>query len=246
MFKQRFFRQTDLITVQSKVTEPVYSVFLNFNPDKIKQPIINQLKMNKLTKSAAGLILTLCAFSFSSCDDNSDVIGLNDATKYGYIKVTLEGTDPNGDDFEVTRNFKFAPSGSPQYTSSVYTYDDDGFYQEFDVTRYLGPLNSGDGNDSYADLYLYNENEGDPDFSGSELYITTSITTDNKEFFTLSEDLDIEDEDITSYQYNSETGKLSLKFKTIIPGNENITGFPLIATVNVNVTVFENLTPGGR
>lgn len=196
--------------------------------------------MNRLFKSAASALFAMSALALLSCDDETDIIGLNDAAKYGYIKVTLEGTDPNGDDFEVTKNFKFAPSGTPQYSSSVYTYDDDGFYQRFDVTRYLGPLNAGgEGSDSYADLYMVHESTT-PDYETAELYIRTTITTDDKEFFTLNEYIYFDAEDVTSYSYNPETGKLSLKFSTQI---ESSTTGIVTVTVNINVTVFENLNP---
>lgn len=195
--------------------------------------------MNRLIKSAASVLLAMSTLAFFSCDDESDVIGLNDATKYGYIKITLEGTDPNGDEFEVTKNFKFSPSGSPENSSTVYWYDDNGFYEQFNVTRYLGPLNGGDGNDSYANLYLYNYQEDGFNFSESSLYFTTSVITDNKEFFGLSEYIYIYNEDVTSYSYNAETGKLSLKFSTTLEDSD--TDYPLTVTVNVNVTVFESL-----
>lgn len=192
--------------------------------------------MNRLIKSAASALFAMSTLALLSCEDDSDVIGLNDAAKYGYIKVTLEGEDPNGEDFEVTRNFKFAPSGTPRYTSSVYTYDDDGYYQEFDVTRYLGPIN-GQSND-YADLYMYHESTT-PDFESAELYIQTVITTKNKEFFSFSRSVNFDAEDVTDYKYNPDTGKLSLKFKTEV---STFNG-PVTVTATINVTVFEDLTP---
>src|SRR5690349_11447854 len=124
--------------------------------------------MNRLIKPAAGLMIALAALSFAGCNED-DVIGLNEATKNGYISVILEGTDPDGDDFVVKRKFKFSQSGNPQYSSSVYTYDDDGYYQQFDVVRYLGPFSGGFGNDSYVRLDLLHEQEI-PDFSNARLY----------------------------------------------------------------------------
>lgn len=194
--------------------------------------------MNRLMKSTASILLAMSALVLLGCDDESDIIGLDEATKYGYIKVTLEGTDPNGDDYTVTKNFKFAPSGTPMNSSAVYTYDDDGFYQRFDVTRYLGPFNNANGDDNYADLYLVHRNET-PDFDDAELYIETVITTANKQYFNFSRDIYFNSEDVTSYSYNPDSGKLSLKFTTEV---ETYLGMVTV-TANINVTVFENLTP---
>lgn len=193
--------------------------------------------MNKLIKSAASVLFAMSALVFFSCDE-SDVIGLNDATKYGFIKVTLEGKDPNGNDFETTKNFRFSSSGGP---STAYWYDDDGFYEEFYVTRYLGPLNEGNGNDSYTSLTLRNYSEEGHDISDSYLNFRTSVTTSNKEFFWLNENVYFGDEDVTSYDYNPESGKLTLRFSTTM--EDSYTGYPLKVTVNVNVTVFENINP---
>lgn len=193
--------------------------------------------MNRTTKSIAGIMLAVSAFSFSSCDDESDVIGLNDATKYGFIKVTLEGTDPNGDAFEVSKNYRFAPSGGPDGSSSVYTYSSDGFYRYFEVERYIGPFDEGDQN--YADLQLQMDDEIDPVLSYGYFQFETSVTTADKEFFTLYEGFELTTEDVTSYQYNESTGKLSLKFTRNLEGSD--TGFPLTVTVNINATVFEDI-----
>lgn len=192
--------------------------------------------MNRLIKSAASALFAMSTLALLSCEDDSDIIGLNDAAKYGYIKVTLEGEDPNGEDFEVTRNFKFAPSGAPENSSSVYTYDDDGYYQEFDVRRFLGPINGGDND--YADLYLYHENTT-PDFESAQLYIQTVITTKDKQFFGFSRNVNFDAEDVTDYKYNADTGKLSLKFKTEVSTSHG----QVAVTATINVTVFENLTP---
>lgn len=195
--------------------------------------------MNILIKSAAGLMIAMSVFSFSGCDDDSDVIGLNDATKYGYIKVTIEGQDPEGNDFEVTKNFKYFSSGAPEGTSSVYTYDDDGFYRYFEVERYISPFD--DGDDSSVNLDLEMQNEDDPTFYYGYFDLETSIITDDNKFFSLFQDFYLEEGNITSYQYNPETGKLSVKFTKELSSEESGTGYPLVLTVNVSAKVFENI-----
>jgi hypothetical protein len=200
--------------------------------------------MNKLIKSAAALLLI--SFAFSSCDEESDVIGLNDATKYGFIKLTLEGFRPDGEAYEVTKNFKFASSTGPYNSSSVNTYVDGDTYRDFDVARFIGPINESlDGEENSVDLNLY-VNEGDseedePDFVESGFGIETAVTTSDKKFFYVSEYIGIDSEDVTSYKYNPETGKLSFKFTKTLTAQENNSGFPLTVTVNVNATVFEEL-----
>lgn len=200
--------------------------------------------MNKLTKSAAGLMLALSAFAFSGCDDNSDVIGLNDATKYGFIKVTIEGEDPNGNDFEATKNFKFFPSGSPENSSSVYTYSDDGFFRYFNVDRFISPFDGGDNSEAY--LYLAMQDEEDPSVYNAYLNLETTVITENNEFFSLSEEFNIDDQDITSYSYNPETGRLSVKFVKELNDDETNLGQDLTITVHVSVKVFENINPVNR
>lgn len=184
-------------------------------------------------------MIAMTVFSFSGCDDDSDVIGLNDATKYGYIKVTIEGQDPEGNDFEVTKNFKYFSSGAPEGTSSVYTYDDDGFYRYFEVERYISPFD--DGDDSSVNLDLEMQNEDDPTFYYGYFDLETSIITDDNKFFSLFQDFYLEEGNITSYQYNPETGKLSVKFTKELSSEESGTGYPLVLTVNVSAKVFENI-----
>lgn len=195
--------------------------------------------MNRLTKSAAGVVLALFAFSFSSCDESADVIGLDSSTKYGYVKVTIEGEDPEGNDFEVTKNFKFASSGTPTGSSSVFTYDDDGFYRYFEVDRYITPFD--DGDDSQVNFELQMDGEEEPTFDYGYFQIETSIITDGNKYFSLFENFGLEEGDITSYSYNPGSGKLSVKFTKELTNDETNLGQDLTITVNVNVKVFENI-----
>ncbi len=201
--------------------------------------------MNKLIKTAAALLLV--SFAFSSCEDDSNAIGLNDATKYGFIKVTLEGFRPDGEAYEVTKNFRFASSTGPYGSSSVDTDENEGFtYRYFNVERFMGAINeSGEGEENFVQFYGY-VNEGndpldEPDFTESSLYIESAVTTSDKQYFYINEYINIATEDVTNYQYNEETGKLSFKFTKTLTANESDSGFPLTVTVNVNATVFENM-----
>jgi hypothetical protein len=194
--------------------------------------------MNRLTKSAAGLILAVSAFSFSSCDDgDSNVMGLNSFAKYGSIKVTVEGEDPENQDFKETKNFKFTSSGTPTGSSSVFTYDDDGFYRYFVVDRYISPFD--DGDDSAVNFELQMDDEDEPTFNYGSFDLETSVITEGNKFFYLDESFDLEEEDITSYDYNAETGKLNVKFTKEL--EDSSTGNPLTVTVDVSVKVFEDI-----
>jgi hypothetical protein len=193
--------------------------------------------MNRILKfAAAGLIACV---GFTGCNDDDDIIGLNDAAKYGYIKVTIEGTLPDGEEYDVTKNFRFAPSTAPAYGSSAWIYSDT--YKEFYVSRFFGAINeSNEGEDNMVELRWYvSDEEGEENFVESGLYLETSIITDDKKFFILSENFYIENNDqVTSYKYNEETGKLSVKFTA--NGFDNF-GNDVVITVNANVTVFKSM-----
>lgn len=193
--------------------------------------------MNRILKfAAAGLIACV---GFTGCNDDDDIIGLNDAAKYGYIKVTIEGTRPDGEAYEVTKNFRFAASTAPSNGSAVWIYSDT--YKEFYVQRFFGALNeSSDGEENRAELYWYvDEDGGDPNFVESGLRLETSVVTDDKKFFFINQNFYIENNDqVTSYKYNEETGKLSVKFTAASLDNF---GNDILATVTVNVTVFKGM-----
>jgi hypothetical protein len=190
-------------------------------------------------RSTASVVLAMSTLAFLSCDDDSDIIGLNDATKYGYIKVTVEGTRPDGEEFEVTRNFKFASATGPEYSSTVSTSEDGDLYRSFYVVRYAGAINeSGDGEQNQAILdFTAQEDQGTGELNGTfgDFEIEFPVTTEDKEFFYVNEYIEMNVEDVTSYKYNEETGKLSLKYSTEYEGNSG----PVKVTINVNVTVFE-------
>lgn len=195
--------------------------------------------MNKLIKSAAALMLACAAFSFTSCDDESDVIGLNDLTKYGFIKVTIDGTRPDGEEFSLTRNFKFASSTGPEYSSTVSTGMDGDIYRDFEVIRYGGAINEeNEGASNYAYVELDTQ-EGTDVFTNGYFSIYTPITTDDKKFFYVNENFNVDDEERTNYSYNEDTGKFTYKFSKALEGSS--TGYPMTITVSVNATVFERI-----
>jgi hypothetical protein len=200
--------------------------------------------MNKLTKSAAGLMLALSALTFTSCDDDSDIIGLNDAAKYGSIKVKIEGTRPDGEDYTLERTFKFASATGPEYSSSVYTSEDGDIYRDFQIVRYFGAINeSGEGGSNNVYLEVDSQ-EGEEITSSGYFGIETPVITKDKQYFYVYEYFSINEEDVTSYSYNAETGKLTFKFTKELTADESYSDFPVTITGTATVTVFERIQSG--
>ena len=199
--------------------------------------------MNKLTKSVAGLMLALSAFSFSSCDDETDVIGLNDATKYGYIKLKFEGERPDGEDFESTKNFRFIPANDPLNNSYLDIGEDGDLYYSFYAFRTFDAFDANGSN--FANLQLnFSTPDGESDFNyyNSYVNVTTFFTSkaDHTAFY-INTSLPLDEDAITSYSYNEKTGKLSLKFEVTLSGQENQTGNELTVTGEIRTTVFTRL-----
>jgi hypothetical protein len=198
--------------------------------------------MNRLIKSA-GIAWMLVTMAFLSCSDDDDIIGLNGNAKYGSIKVTIEGTRPDGEAYTLTRNFRFTPAAGPNF-SHVQTYEDGGDpYRYFFIYRLFSAVNedqSGYENDNEVYLSMYMQEGGEPAISDNSFWFETSVMTGG-EFFVVEEYFNINDEDITSYSFNEKTGKLSFKFKKELSAEQSYSGFPATVTVNVSATAFEQM-----
>ena len=196
--------------------------------------------MNRLTRSAAGLIIALLALSFSGCDDDSDVIGLNDATKYGYIKLTFDGSRPDGVDLKVTKNYKFMTGSGPASSSTVNIIEDGTTYYDFHVTRLF------DAFDATANAATINlnarEDNGELIVEDASVAARNALVFKDKTAFNLNISFgEIAPEDITSFTYNEETGKLVIKFTTVVSADWNNSGSDLTVTGEVRVTVYQSL-----
>lgn len=206
--------------------------------------------MNRLIKSTAGILLALSPLAFLSCDDESNIIGLNDLTKYGSIKVTLEGTRPDGEAYEFTRNFRFTSSTGPEYSSSVNTGYDGDTYRNFEIIRYAGAINeSWDGERNQVWLQFTAQEEEDTQElveTYGDFEMEFPVTTSDKQFFYVNEDIDLEVENVSNYKYNENTGKLSFKYVQELTGQQTNSGFPLKVTIEINVTVFEYMDFEGQ
>lgn len=196
--------------------------------------------MNKLTKSAAGVMLALSTVTFFSCEDDAPkVYGLNGAAQYGKITVTLEGERPDGEDFKETKVFRYLPEENVGYSSV--SYDGDAYFY---VQRQHGAVTNSH-NDNYAALDFQSDADGETAVNGEFYLYTSVIDDDDNVFFYLNDNFSINLDDITSFSYNEETGKFKLEFSTEIDGESNDTGNDLTVTVEVSVTVFEGLNGGG-
>jgi hypothetical protein len=195
--------------------------------------------MNRLTKSAASVMLALSTFAFFGCEDDAPTVyGLNDAAQYGKITVTLEGTRPDGEDFTTKKTFRFMPEEGPEFSSVEFDID-----TYFYVQRHHGAVNQSH-NDNYSGFYLQTDAENTP-IGGNFFLYTSIIDEDDNTFFYLNEYINIDIEDISSFSYDEETGKVKFKYTTEVDGEVNSTGFDLTITVDASVTVFEGLNDGG-
>lgn len=194
--------------------------------------------MNKLMKSTAGLLLAMSTAAFFGCDDDTPLVyGLNDAAKYGKITVTLEGTRPDGEDFTEKKEFRFLPEESVVYSSVG--FDGDAYFY---VQRQHGAVTNSH-NDNYA-AFNFQANGDTP--TGGYFYLYTSVIDDDDNVvFYLDEDFTINLDDITSFSYDEESGKVRLKFITELDAANNNTGFDLTITVDAGVTVFRQLNQNG-
>jgi hypothetical protein len=225
-----------LLLYPTKANRPstVVTIKTNFNQFK---------KMNRIFKPVS-FALVLLSFVFMGCEDDPSIIGLDSSAKYGNIKITFDGTRPDGEPFTQTKNFRFLPTEGPNNFSRVETYlSGSQPYHYFYVRRLFDPFN-GEVLTNYAELYLSTteDEEGAQSVEGGDIDIDTYITTADKKMFGLTEyDLALNSTNITNVSYNDETGKLIVKFNMIVPAINNDTGADLTITGEIRVTVFEDI-----
>jgi|GEM_PF-1681354 len=192
--------------------------------------------MNRLTKSVASVLLGMSALTFFSCsDDDSNVLGLNDAAQYGKITVKLDGTRPDGEDFTEEIVFRYMPEEGPQYSSV--SYDGDAY---FFVQRHHGAVNESH-NDNYAGFNVQGDTEANEFVNGSFYMYTSVIDDKDNVYFYMDESFTVDLADVTNFNYSDGTGKLKWSFTKEIDGESNSTGNDLTITVEANVNVFEGL-----
>lgn len=196
--------------------------------------------MNRLTKSVASVMLAVSALTFFSCDDDeSNIIGLNDAAQYGRITVTLEGTRGDGQEFTDKKTFRFLPAGDPSFSSVG--YDGDAY---FNILRSLSAVELGNESSNYAAIELQADTETNT-ATNAWFYLNTSIIDDDDNvYFDINDSFSVDMADVDNFNYSEGTGKLKFKFTSTLDGESNDTGNELTVTVEVNVNVFEYVNGG--
>lgn len=196
--------------------------------------------MNRFTKSVASVMLGMSALTFFSCsDDDSNVIGLNDAAQYGKITVTLEGTRGDGVEFNTKKTFRFLPAGDASYSSVG--YDGDAY---FTVLRSISAVELGGESNNYAAIELQANTETNT-AENAWFYLNTSIIDDDDNvYFDINDSFSVDMADVDNFNYSEGTGKLKFSFTTTLDGESNDTGNELTVTVDINVNVFEYVNGG--
>jgi hypothetical protein len=176
----------------------------------------------------AGLSLVLFG-----CGEDDKVIGLNSATKYGSISITMEGTRLDGEAFKATKVFKFMPEEGPDNSSVFF----DGAAASFYVQRQHGAVGNSH-NDNLIQVYFYTSSDVP---TQANISFNTSILASDDVFFYVYDAITIGPENITAYSYNEDTGKLKFSFKGTVPAISSSTDHDLSIKGTVSVTVFENV-----
>ncbi|HEY8938426.1 MAG TPA: hypothetical protein VIM65_24570 [Cyclobacteriaceae bacterium] len=193
------------------------------------------IRYSKNVASIAILALSICLIS---CKDGDNGPGFNEAVKYGDIKVIFSGRRPvDSVNFSSTIDYKYGlASNTPYYYSSV-TIDTTTDVKSITIARYFSGI-SEHRNQNYFALQLEVTNDT---ISNYYIETNTTISTDSK-FFGVNEDTYKSDEvsSISDFSYNTETGKLKLKFTWTQP-TSNSTSYDLKMEGVVNVTVLEAL-----
>ena len=168
--------------------------------------------------------------AFTSCqEDGEDGVGNRKATQYGGITITLEGQDPDGNDFKSTKEFAWTPDVS---NSVFYDYGEYGYgYNGFDVKRLYSPFST--------DLIeFYFMTYGD-EFYLPVFHIKYTIESGNK-YFTIDDHFGgLMEESISEYSYDPETGKLKFNFSFAPDHEDNDTGLAITGKVDITTVVSE-------
>lgn len=191
-------------------------------------------------------LLSILLFGFlfvlASCEeDNPMVDPLEEAKKYGNIVITLSGLAPDGTSFTHTMDYKYMTEFNYSNSSWGSNGDITGFHilRKADVVQYAG-------NGYYAELFLtLNESGTEPVFITRLINISTSVLTDNNEYFEFGHEFYPDANEVMDYSFDEETGKLKVKLTATLTEEENSNGYPydLFLTAEVDVTVFKPVTP---
>lgn len=188
---------------------------------------------NFATKTLA--VLTTSVMALSCADDGENGLGFNDATKFGSIEITLEGTLPNDEAFNESNDFPLT------FGNTVQQDVDEGTH-EFLISRSsLDLISFVDIRFGVADI---GEATEDITFFSLEIGDFQIISEEGKRFV-FSDFSSINDINITDLTFDEATGELSFSFAFEVDGESNDTDNDLNISGTVDVIVLEDITPGG-
>lgn len=187
------------------------------------------------------MLAVLVVIVFSGCDDDEPkVLGLNEAAKFGWIKLTFDGTRPDGVPFKATKTYKYITGAGPAGSSTLRIYDDEGVtMHELRATRLYDPF---DGSSKSANITLrVAEEDGDLVLTQATTSFSISLTFDDQTAMNLVGTYGPIPVENVTYTYNEENGKFKVKFTTVFEADWNSTDYDLTVTGEASVTLYEPL-----
>ncbi len=187
------------------------------------------------------VLIFAIAFLASCDDDESPVDPFSDLTKYGSIVITMSGTDPDGNSFSKTLDYKYMPEFSFQYSLANPGFEnpDAVVFSLKRKSSVLDPISSGD---YWAEITLVADNSGSTQtFPNQRLLVAANILNEeSREYFEVR--ADTFSAEISNYTYNQTSGKLKFTMtSTVAEQDHNLSG-NLLITAEVDVTVFTQVT----
>ena len=203
--------------------------------------VYNPLFM-KNARTFISAILLLILVNLMSCqEDDTPVDPFLEATQYGNVVVTLSGTDPSGNPFSETVDYKYMPEMSFYYSIANPAFEDPNGVV-FVVKRRATAIDEIGVGGYWAEIVLYaNHDTAAPVFPVHQIVVSMSVMDeDSREYFEASEIFTTCT--ISDYSYDANTGKLKFKMTSTLPDQENNLPGDLTLAAEVDVTVFKQIT----
>ncbi len=179
--------------------------------------------------------------------DGTDGFGFDELTQFGSITLTLEGTRPDDVAFTDSNVFRFTPL-SPEILTQSNSVSVEETFLQFDFGRFLS-VPGGEDFQSVGttfNMLVANPESNTPVFNEFSFtlfqypLISEDLTVVNITTFVGSNN-DIENLNITNFNFDDQTNALSFSFTLDIPDNRNSTGNVLSVSGEVDVIVLREL-----
>ncbi|MEW7292155.1 hypothetical protein [Aquimarina sp. 2304DJ70-9] len=179
--------------------------------------------------------------------DGTDGLGFEELTQFGSITLTLEGTRPDDVAFTDSNVFRFTPL-SPEILPQSNSVIVEESSLQFDFGRFLS-VPGGEEFQSVGttfSLQVTNPESDTPEFSEFRFtifqypVISEDLTILDITTF-IGSDADIENLNITDFNFNSETNVLTFSFTLDVPADRNTTGNELSVSGEVDVIVLREI-----